>query len=120
MAVITQVDELQEIQELEAIPVIDPVTEVLHKTADLLEKDGWIQCADCGPNGSRCVVRAIASVTAYNYMVPFRRQDTQLLEAAVNRLSRQIGSENSPTHVAGWNDVEGRTKEEVITALRSA
>ena len=80
--------------------------EVLLKAAEYIEEHGWCQHAFGEPDGRVCLEGAI-NRTAYN---------GSERDAAVRRM---IGHLNGQTP-AFWNDMRGRTKEEVIAALREA
>jgi hypothetical protein len=86
--------------------------DVLHRAADLLEEFGWCQ----GRMGSK-------------------QEGMFCISGAVNEAVRELGYNytrlpSDPLYVSGtrffggngprWNDEAGRTKEEVVSALRSA
>src|SRR6516164_3781777 len=100
--------------EVQAPPEIttNPVSQLLWDAADLLERDGWCQREFEDAQGRYCLVGAI------NRALPLEvRQDLaeDLLEAAEMHMSKFVGAD--PMR---WNDRPGRTKEEVISALRRA
>ena len=82
---------------------ISPVAKVLYAAADLIERDGWCQCARYH-DGRRCALGAI-----YRYPFPAKRVGMHL---AVLALEAVVGD------VVDWNDHPERTAAEVITKLR--
>lgn len=92
------------------------MNEALRKAADLIEANGWWQSksdSDCGNNQHICVAMAIdmaitADRASGKKTVPFND--------AKEQLERHLGV----TDVIAWNDTPGRTKDEVIAALRAA
>jgi hypothetical protein len=94
--------------------VVDAIGDILLKAADLIERDGWCQNSYWGPNGEHCALGAIqCSVSGcvsecldHNYFVI----------RAKNRFKEFVGID----HIQNWNDASGRTKEDVVTAMRGA
>lgn len=85
---------------------VDAAGWILWNAADYIEAHGW--CQGTIKVGVRvCAMGALSeSIGDRNHVIA---QD------AVNRLTARVG-----TYVAQWNDDPGRTKEEVIAALRAA
>lgn len=105
------------------------VSEVLHQAADIIERQGWEQWGGMEPGeGPKCLMGAIGQVidakvmdlrpmfdkTCYSYAQVERHP----AHAAV---VEHIGEEHtSPWGAHQWNDIEGRTAEDVIGVLRAA
>lgn len=95
---------------------------VLSKAADILEQYGWIQ-THLYRGGRRCAIGAIhAAVDGQRHRVPMVGA---LREKSIRAFARwlapdQPGSEHAQVDVVAWNDRRGRTKGEVIDALRKA
>ena len=95
-------------------PIIttDPVSQLLWDAADLLERDGWCQREFEDAQGRYCLVGAInraPSPEPYSLELEIQRL------TATGYMQRFLGME--PMR---WNDMHGRTKEEVVSALRRA
>ena len=93
--------------------------EILDAAADLLEKEGWIQSNLVSPEG-RCAIGAIRRVQDMNgsliqYMFGSPKNPIPLQDTPTYVLQSFLGQA-----VATWNDQKGRTKEEVVQALRDA
>lgn len=85
--------------------VLEPWRQVLLDAADLLEREGWANLSK--HDSGLCVYRAIKRIVR-----------TYDVSEAQRRLALHVGA-ISPTHgLYSWNDTPGRTKEEVLTALR--
>jgi hypothetical protein len=86
---------------------------ILTNAADLLEQRGWIQGQRQSSKG-RCVLGAIG----------FHWTETTDADTcyAANKLLAQINllTAEDLWSLAAWNDEPGRTKAEVVTALREA
>jgi hypothetical protein len=82
--------------------------EVLAKAADLIEARGWIQQEFETPHGV-CALGAMQRIT-YGFEIRMECEDRARLA-----LETEIGEA-----ITIWNDAPGRTKEEVVTALRNA
>ena len=72
------------------------------KAWELLEQKGWCQGAMVDSTGRICAFQAVIQV--YGYGSPEESRVSELLHGPITR----------------WNDAPGRTKEEVIEALRKA
>jgi hypothetical protein len=86
------------------------LAEVLDKTVEVLERDGWCQGAFESARGERCAVGAI------------RRAARELQGASLRTVgaraafAKYIGV--GTLDVVEWNDTKGRTAAEVIDALK--
>jgi hypothetical protein len=81
--------------------------EVLLKAAEEIERRGWIQRVAANERGC-CIWGAFRSI-GYSYEGI----------APVN-LAYDVFEDYLGVHPVGWNDTPGRTKEEVLSALRAA
>lgn len=113
---------------------LSPPVRILLDAADLIEKKGWCQGRSSAPQPSGglayCVHGAFAHITHLEAEYDADRQSD--MNAATILLQRYLSANGQwdPTRAvmctatwvncAVWNDVKGRTKEEVITALRGA
>jgi hypothetical protein len=94
----------------------DRIAGVLLGAADYIERHGWCQGTSV-IDDAVCAGRALMIAAGY---------DASTSERAGHRLMRFVGSTDGEvpgrwtTTVPDWNDKEGRTKEEVVEALRSA
>ena len=100
--------------EVQAPPEVttDPVSQLLWDAADLLERDGWCQREFEDAQGRYCLVGAInraPSPGVYSLELEIQRL------SATGYMQTFLGME--PMR---WNDMHGRTKEEVVSALRRA
>jgi hypothetical protein len=82
------------------------IEKLLNDAADYLETYGWIQGAAGSNGGPACVIGALA------FCGP---DEFQCFGDATERLRSYLGC-----YIAAWNDTPGRTKEEVVRALRLA
>ena len=85
----------------------DPVADVLLAAADYIEQHGWCQFYTRDDQGAVCGFGAI-----FNCSNPPIGGHTLL---AVDRMQRRLGMS-----ISAWNDMPGRTKDEVVAALRAA
>lgn len=105
---------------------------VLRKAAGLLETTGWLQYRICGARltseeGRMCVRGAIAMAATGDPYAPFyssRNQGSSEALAAVRALQRYLSRSTWKQHpnddIVRWNDKPGRTRAEVVAALRAA
>lgn len=116
------------IPEAEAHPAKEVTTSdvVYERAADLLEEFGWCQ-GYAAVNADECpVVPVSPSVVAFCAIGALTRAAADLNSAAgTKRLCDylglpQQGPANQPHPIAKWNDVSGRTRHEVVAALRGA
>ena len=84
--------------------------ECLNAAADLLEREGWCQYRFGDYNGPRCLdsalVEAAMSGPGSHWVPP------EPYVRALEALQPRVGC------LTTWNDVAGRTKDEVLTLLR--
>lgn len=97
--------------------------DVLHRAADLLEEFGWCQGDDAKDADGRSLIdptspRAVSFCVggAYTRACDDLGRDTHAL--SIMHLKEVLGV--SELFVYLWNDRPGRTKQEVVSALRSA
>jgi hypothetical protein len=97
------------------------VADDLNRAADLLESGEWGWCQGALRTGpDLCVLGAIAVATGYTFEREYQKTFINIddcnprYSAAFDALSVVVPSR------AVWNDEPGRTKAEVISALRSA
>ena len=83
---------------------------VLTRAADLIERDGWCQGGSI-VGKKRCAAAAIGDVLA-----TYRTSTLACRREIVGALLHATGLWSIPD----WNDEPGRTKEEVVAALREA
>lgn len=114
-------------------------SEILLKAADLIEAEGWCQNSNVQPDGCMCAwgairkaVRQDMGVDSNNLIALYYQLITEqslvgdvmrvyLQTAGVARTGYGIDNlEASFQSITGWNDTKGRTKDEVIAALRAA
>ena len=85
------------------------------KAAELLEQKGWCQGTACNAAGEHCLLGAIWYARyghdAPHGPVPSKYKWGEVFDRVAPYTAR---------HPADWNDTPGRTKEEVIAALRAA
>ena len=78
----------------------------MRNAAKLLEREDWCQHEGESEDGAICVSTAIISVTINDDLSAWR---------ALVHFKHEIGDEIIP-----WNDAPGRTKRQVLAALRKA
>jgi hypothetical protein len=86
---------------------LEPWQRILYAAADLIEEHGWCQHVPRDSHGHICVFTALltdAPADAWR---------------ACQALERYCGL-TKPYYVTRWNDMPGRTKDEVLNALRGA
>lgn len=81
--------------------------------ADLIEKHGWRQFDLGDPTRGFCILGAMLEAAKHG-----GHTDAALVCDAANRLAAQTGQRMWT--VAQWNNAPGRTKEQVISAMRAA
>lgn len=79
------------------------------QAAALIERDGLLQGAPYAHHQGRSIIGAIQSVVNFN---PLQSS------AGSRKLISEVAAELGVDDLQAWNDEEGRTAEEVITALR--
>jgi hypothetical protein len=104
---------------------VDEVGQVLLAAADLIERCGLHQRFYFGRMGEYCAWGAIGTVVgldrgalqlAYHMHNDYRINPHSTIHKAVARLETHLHG----VPLAEWNDHLGRTKEEVVTVMRSA
>lgn len=90
-------------------------SEVFRRAADYLEKHGWLQDDFGEIGGPCCVVGAMQAVKGHAPGAPHRGDERWGVKREVDVLSRYLDTNPEP-----WNDRNGRTKDEVVAALRKA
>lgn len=90
------------------------VANVLNGAADLILRDGWVQGGYRGPNGERCLIRAVGDAAGAGDHPHWWSHPGY--SAALVVVSDVIGSYLTSV----WQDCPGRTKAEVVAALRAA
>lgn len=99
----------------------DPVSDVLLKAADLLEKHGLAKSTRIAFDGSMCFLGALEKAQGYQNTW----SDTPLTYAASEAVSKALGlPEPFPGDyrhaVVRWNNASERTVQEVVAAMRLA
>ena len=89
---------------------LDEVGKVLDAAADYIEGYGWCQYKLEDGRGRACLMGALLRV--------WSDETIEHRYAVLDRLAGLLG--RSVNSIALWNDAPGRTKEEVIAALRGA
>lgn len=82
--------------------------EVLLAAADYLEANGWIQSGAYHPGGPACVINAFLAVEP---------DDLDSRAGAHELFIAHVGARRG---IDEWNDAPGRTRDEVVRALREA
>lgn len=96
----------------------DMIADALEETADLLERDGWIQGAYANPQGQHCIVGAMSMVADETAKVRPHAFRYFLIEAVQHVIPPE--QVRSTSTIVDWNDTQGRTKQEVLDTLRLA
>lgn len=103
-------------QVVQSLPTNAEVAEVLEKAADLLESEqvAWIQGVESRADAegnvvSACVIGLLNLVTQAELNIY-----NHLYRAALDAVTRYLG-----TSVVAWNDLLGRTREEVIEMFKT-
>lgn len=86
------------------------MSDYLVRAADLIRRHGWVQRKDGSRGSGFCLVGALV------YVHSFGGGDVETYHEAFDALSRVVGTRN----IAAWNDTEGRSREDVLTALETA
>ncbi len=92
------------------------VADVLNGAADLIERDGWFQGRYQGPNGEHCVTDALLRSAGTSPGDSGTPGALVLFSDASLKLATEVCDNRLPV----WNDEFGRTKAEVVAALRAA
>jgi hypothetical protein len=103
------------------VPTLDPIQRLLLKAAEIVEQRGWCQRSFENLDGQVCALGAIN--LAHHDCSGWGSRVFSGADLAVNaacRASQYVGRGIGYFTLANWNDTNGRTKEEVIAALRGA
>lgn len=92
------------------------IAEVLEGAANYIEEHGWQQGHAGVPGGPRCLAGAIHSAIGVE---PVHHGLVDLLPKEFRSALNAVGKQTQTSPVL-WNDLPGRTKEQVIDALRAA
>jgi len=84
----------------------EPWRRILWDAAELIERKGWVQAAHWIPGEGYC---AMGAILAFN----------NHLRSSDARPAKQKLRHHLRKSIHSWNDERGRTKEEVLTALRT-
>ena len=98
---------------VEALPELDEAGQVLRRAAESLRRNGWLQGDEGRPGRPRCPLGALSGAS--------RTKDE--LIAGAKMFTSALGLEWTHAlglNIAAWNDVPGRTAEEVIEAMERA
>ena len=93
---------------------IDEVGEILLEAANYIERHGWCQFRLATKEGEVCArgaIRRVLDISTDEVQVLTREE-----AKAIWRLFEYLGQRS----VSNWNDYPGRTKEQVVAALRGA
>lgn len=89
---------------------------ILATAADILEADGWCQGVARDQAGRHCALGAIGTAAHKDGANLLTREAFELQDAATDMLQAHLEVD----WVHEWNDKPGRTKDEVVQALRAA
>lgn len=92
------------------------VADVLNGAADLIERDGWCQRKYRGADGEHCVTDALMRAAGTKPGDTGSGAQLDLYSDACLAVYPFTGGWGLPS----WNDTPGRTKAEVVAALRAA
>jgi hypothetical protein len=95
---------------------IDDVGKVLLDAADYIERHGWCQHIYQDHAGKVCAAGALLHVAIPDTYHPTVREKASLALLALAKLKKYLGTD----WIGSWNDMRGRTKEQVVAALRGA
>jgi hypothetical protein len=99
---------------------LDPTTDVILGAIDYLEKHEW--CQGTAMRGiARCLLSTLTVCLPPPNTVgagPEGSDSSKLMQATRERVERSLGIREH--HLTEWNDVPGRTKEQVIDALHAS
>jgi hypothetical protein len=110
--------------EVSALSTPRTVHKVLLKAADLIEQRGWTQGTFRGSDGRLCTHGAI-HMAVFDKPDYFGEHDAPLMLAVWCRLRNYLLAKGVKPDLVrrgcmSWNDAPGRTKEEVVHAMRDA
>lgn len=87
----------------------------LGRAADLIEEHGWLQGQMGDVGRGFCLLGAVYEGVDYAMYSHDPGSYGLIVEGALRRVRRVVGNK-----MVGWNDSPGRTREEVVAALRTA
>lgn len=90
--------------------------EMLNKAADYLETHEWLQHKMWDDKGGACLLGAMETIYSDYGVSSYTDPAWDEFKLAYRQLYQVIGTDM----VACWNDQPGRTKEQVVKALREA
>lgn len=90
------------------------VASVLERAASLLIRDGWCQVDEVSKSGRRCLLGAIARACVDLHPDRADRVNSDVLAEVTLTLSERHGWTDLPER---WNDVVGRSVEDVLDVL---
>jgi hypothetical protein len=93
----------------------------LRRAADKLRRYGWSQdpVSYGTPYGPRCLVGAIVSVVGEGYLSIYSQEETPPCDNWAMVLALAPGMTIPEARLIDWNDVPGRTLDEVLDRLES-
>lgn len=105
----------------------EPWRDLLLKAADIIEEKGWIK-GSYHHSGGACAVGAIALAANLDWVylaeersAGFQGPATEAVTHLLAQVNKRPGLFNRKyDNVQRWNDDTGRTKEEVVAAMRKA
>lgn len=100
--------------------------DILNKAADWLEENAWCQNSLCRrggisfnrivPDAERCCLNGAIYMASGLDLGRTKKNQIAAISQAFDLVEKSLGTRNP----ARWNDTKGRTKQEVIAALRKA
>jgi hypothetical protein len=98
----------------------EPWRTVLLESADYIERVGWCQRAELNENGQVCAIGGVfySGEEGYRLEAIYKEVITKFGEY-INAYCGGSNMYGGPLDVALWNDRGGRTKEEVVSAMRA-
>lgn len=94
------------------------VADVLYKAADIVDK-GWTQFEEIARTKEGDVHCAIGAIRVAVNPKHYKREE-QFLYMQARKTANRVAYDLNQDNIMGYNDTEGRTKEEVALALRMA
>lgn len=96
--------------------VLTPEHQLLWDAAAYIEKHGWCQDSVSTADGRVCLVGAIKAAAG----MPIHGHDWSSGPGAVAYAACEIMDNRTSRPAADWNDRDGRTQDEVVSAMRAA
>lgn len=110
--IVTLPEPARDCQELDAAGL------VLERAANIIKQRGWCQGAFTDSYGRVCAVGALRLAAGGSITTGLTSIQIEVVLAAAIRLLKLVDA--GETNLAWWNDISGRTKEAVITAMQCA